>query len=47
MRKPPGDETMNAREDISAQQQAAGMPGAQRKYQPYPAVNLTDRTWPS
>jgi len=26
---------------------AKGMPGAPSKYQPYPAVGLTDRTWPS
>ena len=25
----------------------AGMPGARTKYQPYPQVDLTDRTWPS
>ena len=25
----------------------AGMPGARTKYQPYPQVGLTDRTWPS
>ena len=25
---------------------AGGMPGAQVKYQPYPAVGLNDRTWP-
>ena len=25
----------------------AGMPGARTKYQPYPKVGLTDRTWPS
>jgi 2-isopropylmalate synthase len=26
---------------------ANGMPGARKKYQPYPAVGLNDRTWPS
>ena len=26
---------------------AKGMPGASRKYEPYPMVGLTDRTWPS
>ncbi len=35
---------MNQHENIAA---AKGMPGAARKYQPYPAVGLTDRTWPS
>ncbi len=30
--------------DAAARQ--AGMPDAARKYQPYPAVGLTDRTWP-
>ena len=35
---------MNVREEIRA---AKGMPDAARKYQPYPAVGLTDRTWPS
>lgn len=44
---------MNAREDIRAGEaesvkRAAGhMPGAARKYQPYPTVGLTDRTWPN
>jgi 2-isopropylmalate synthase len=35
---------MNVREEIRA---AKGMPDAARKYQPYPAVGLADRTWPS
>jgi 2-isopropylmalate synthase len=35
---------MNVREEISA---AKGMPDAARKYQPYPAVGLADRTWPA
>jgi 2-isopropylmalate synthase len=34
---------MNVREEIRA---AKGMPDAARKYQPYPAVGLADRTWP-
>ncbi|MBZ9962222.1 2-isopropylmalate synthase [Mesorhizobium sp. BR1-1-2] len=43
---------MNAREEIRvseapAGQQNGGMPDAARKYQPYPIVGLTDRTWPS
>lgn len=44
---------MNAGEDIRAGEaesvkRAAGhMPGAARKYQPYPTVGLTDRTWPN
>lgn len=44
---------MDAREDIRAGEaesvkRAAGhMPGAARKYQPYPTVGLTDRTWPN
>ncbi|MER9408628.1 2-isopropylmalate synthase [Mesorhizobium sp. M0589] len=44
---------MNAREDIrageaeSAKRAAGHMPGAARKYQPYPTVGLTDRTWPN
>lgn len=44
---------MNAREDIRAGEaesvkRATGhMPGAARKYQPYPTVGLTDRTWPN
>ena len=35
---------MNTDETIS---RAAGMPDAPRKYQPYPAIDLADRTWPS
>ena len=35
---------MNKHETIS---RAAGMPDAPRKYQPYPAIDLADRTWPS
>jgi 2-isopropylmalate synthase len=35
---------MNERPEIRA---AGGMPGAVVKYQPYPAVGLADRTWPS
>ena len=35
---------MNERSDIRA---AGRMPDAARKYQPYPLVGLTDRTWPS
>lgn len=31
----------------SASARPAGMPDAPRKYQPYPAVGLTDRKWPS
>ena len=44
---------MNAREDIrpntgeAGRDPAKGMPDAARKYQPYPTVGLTDRTWPS
>src|SRR5689334_22491227 len=38
---------MNAREDIRADHAAKGMSDAARKYQPYPTVGLTDRTWPS
>jgi len=44
---------MNAREEIRAGEAESGkhaaghMPEAVRKYQPYPTVNLTDRTWPS
>jgi 2-isopropylmalate synthase len=34
---------MNARQDFRA---AKGMPGASRKYEPYPTVGLKDRTWP-
>jgi 2-isopropylmalate synthase len=34
---------MNPHEKITA---AKGMPGASRKYQPYPEVGLRDRTWP-
>ena len=37
---------MNAREQAQAQPHK-GMPDAARKYQPYPTVGLTDRTWPS
>ncbi|KQZ87049.1 2-isopropylmalate synthase [Mesorhizobium sp. Root157] len=37
---------MNAREEIHPQSHK-GMPDAPRKYQPYPTVGLTDRTWPS
>jgi 2-isopropylmalate synthase len=35
---------MNERSEIRA---AGRMPDASRKYQPYPLINLTDRTWPS
>ena len=35
---------MNQRAEIRG---AGGMPGAGVKYQPYPAIGLTDRTWPS
>ena len=35
---------MNAPDNINA---ATGMPGAAKKYQPYPQIGLTDRTWPS
>ena len=35
---------MNKHETTS---RAAGMPDAPRKYQPYPAIDLADRTWPS
>ena len=35
---------MNQRAEIRG---AGGMPGAAVKYQPYPAIGLTDRTWPS
>src|SRR5687768_7081187 len=35
---------MNVRERIRA---AKGMPDAPQKYQSYPAIGLTDRTWPS
>ena len=35
---------MNVREEIRAMK---GMPDAARKYQPYPAIGLADRTWPS
>ena len=44
---------MNAREEIrsgdaeSVKSAAGHMPGAARKYQPYPTVGLTDRTWPN
>ena len=34
---------MNQHEKITT---VKGMPGASRKYQPYPAVGLRDRTWP-
>src|SRR5690349_18003394 len=37
--------TMTRHEQIQAARK--GMPDAARKYQPYPAVNLADRTWPS
>src|SRR6476659_9107473 len=44
---------MNAREEIrsgdaeSVKRAAGHMPDAARKYQPYPTVGLTDRTWPN
>ncbi|TPI36276.1 2-isopropylmalate synthase [Mesorhizobium sp. B3-1-9] len=44
---------MNAREEIRAGEAEAGkraaghMPDAARKYQSYPTVGLTDRTWPN
>ena len=39
---------MNVQNTISAGAAAKkGMPDAARKYQPYPTVALTDRTWPS
>ena len=36
---------MTRHEQIQAARK--GMPDAVRKYQPYPAINLADRTWPS
>jgi len=47
------NKTMNAREEIrsgdaeSVKRAAGHMPVAVRKYQPYPTVGLTDRTWPN
>lgn len=39
---------MNKREETpSSARPVAGMPGAARKYEHYPQVTLTDRTWPS
>ena len=40
---------MDERTQISSAKpvRSQGMPDAARKYQPYPLVNLTDRTWPS
>lgn len=39
---------MNKREETpSSAGRVAGMPGAPRKYEPYPLVALNDRTWPS
>jgi len=40
----PETKTMNERSEIRA---AGRMPDASRKYQPYPAIDLKDRTWPS
>ena len=40
---------MNAPQRASSEEAAArkGMPSASRKYEPYPMVGLSDRTWPS
>ena len=38
---------MNRRETATETAARKGMPDAHRKYQPYPLINLTDRTWPS
>jgi len=40
---------MNARHDTRAEAKPAskGMPQASRKYRPFPAVDMPDRTWPS
>jgi 2-isopropylmalate synthase len=39
---------MNKREEIPSQaRRVQGMPGAARKYQPYPHIALDDRTWPT
>jgi len=38
---------MNEQASIRASQARKGMPDAVRKYEPYPMVGLTDRTWPS
>ena len=38
------EKTMNDQTPVKS---AHGMPDAATKYQPYPAIGLTDRTWPS
>nr|WP_230980216.1 2-isopropylmalate synthase [Oryzicola mucosus] len=38
---------MNVQNKVTATGAKKGMPDAARKYQPYPTVDLPDRTWPS
>ena len=37
---------MNEKANIAGAAPVKGMPEAARKYEPYPAVGLKDRTWP-
>jgi 2-isopropylmalate synthase len=39
--------SISQRQEFEAAIAHKGMPNASRKYEPYPAVGLTDRTWPS
>jgi 2-isopropylmalate synthase len=41
-----GEKTMNERSSIEAAMPVRGMPDAAVKYQPYPLIDLKDRTWP-
>jgi 2-isopropylmalate synthase len=38
---------MNDSTNPTRQARKAGMPGAAQRYQPFPAIDLADRTWPS
>jgi 2-isopropylmalate synthase len=42
-----GRKTMNDQTRIQAASRTKGMPDAAAKYQPYPLIDLKDRTWPS
>lgn len=39
--------TVHAKQEKSAVRSRQGMPSAPEKYQPYPQIDLSDRTWPS
>ena len=39
--------TVHAKQEKPAARIQKGMPSARQKYQPYPQIDLSDRTWPS